>query len=203
MNPAHIERDFYASILYNGAPWKGQTLYTYEGCNDGYALGGGTTCTGYYMRKLFDENLPKNGIRATDLTYYYMRYAEVLLIYAEAMAEQGDIPAALEALNEVRARVDLPAKSAKNKTEFMKLLRHERMIELAFEGHRFWDIRRWKEGDKLKSIVQMKITKNDDGTFTYTRKIVNRSWDDKMYLFPIPQSERMKNPNLTQNPGWE
>ncbi len=62
------------------------------------------------MRKLFDENLPKNGIRATDLTYYYMRYAEVLLIYAEAMAEQGDIPAALEALNEVRARVDLPAK---------------------------------------------------------------------------------------------
>ena len=92
------EPRFYASILYNGAPWKGQTLYTYEGCNDGYALGGGTTCTGYYMRKLFDENLPKNGIRATDLTYYYMRYAEVLLIYAEAMAEQGDIPAALEAL---------------------------------------------------------------------------------------------------------
>ena len=67
------EPRFYASILYNGAPWKGQTLYTYEGCNDGYALGGGTTCTGYYMRKLFDENLPKNGIRATDLTYYYMR----------------------------------------------------------------------------------------------------------------------------------
>lgn len=54
------EPRFYASILYNGAPWKGQTLYTYEGCNDGYALGGGTTCTGYYMRKLFDENLPKN-----------------------------------------------------------------------------------------------------------------------------------------------
>ena len=133
-----------------------QTLYTYEGCNDGYALGGGTTCTGYYMRKLFDENLPKNGIRATDLTYYYMRYAEVLLIYAEAMAEQGDIPAALEALNEVRARVDLPAKSAKNKTEFMKLLRHERMIELAFEGHRFWDIRRWGLGTTLLNDVHMK-----------------------------------------------
>lgn len=162
------EPRFYASILYNGAPWKGQTLYTYEGCNDGYALGGGTTCTGYYMRKLFDENLPKNGIRATDLTYYYMRYAEVLLIYAEAMAEQGDIPAALEALNEVRARVDLPAKSAKNKTEFMKLLRHERMIELAFEGHRFWDIRRWGLGTTLLNDVHMKgikPTKTSEGTY--------------------------------------
>jgi hypothetical protein len=49
----------------------------------------------------------------------------------------------------------------------------------------------------------MKLTKNDDGTITYTRNVVNRTWNEKMYLFPIPQSERMKNPNLTQNPGWE
>ena len=76
------------------------------------------------------------------------------------------------------------------------------MVELAFEGHRFWDVRRWKEGDKhFKSITEMKISKNAD-TYTYTRKTVNRQWDDKMYLFPIPQSERSKNPNLTQNPGW-
>jgi hypothetical protein len=113
---------------------------------------------------------------------------------------------AREAVNMIRNRADvkMPLLSAGLSSEdFWKKYENERMIELAFEGHRFWDIRRWKEGDKLKSIVQMKITKNDDGTFTYTRKIVNRSWDDKMYLFPIPQSERMKNPNLTQNPGWE
>ena len=48
----------------------------------------------------------------------------------------------------------------------------------------------------------MKITKNDDGTFSYTRNTVNRIWEDKMYLFPIPQTEIMKNSNLTQNPGW-
>lgn len=66
-----------------------------------------------------------------------MRYAEVLLIYAEAMAQQNNLDEALKALNEVRARVDMPEVHATTKTEFMRLLRRERMIELAFEGHRF------------------------------------------------------------------
>ena len=162
------------------------------------------------MRKLFDENLPKNGIRATDLTYYYMRYAEVLLIYAEAMAEQGDIPAALEALNEVRARVDLPAKSAKNKTEFMKLLRHERMIELAFEGHRFWDIRRWGLGTTLMNDIHMKgikPTKTSEGTYEY--KVVDcdagstRVYLEKYNRFPIPLSELQQNTACEQFDEWK
>lgn len=85
----------------------------------------------------------------------------------------------------------------------MEKYQNERMVELAFEGHRFWDVRRWKEGDKhFKSIVEMKITRNSDGTYTYNRNTVRRQWDDKMYFFPIPQSERAKNSNLTQNPGW-
>ena len=84
-----------------------------------------------------------------------------------------------------------------------KKYKNERMVELAFEGHRFWDVRRWKEADTyFKSIDEMKITKNSDGSFKYTRNTVSRQWDDKMYLFPIPQSERGKNPNLVQNPGW-
>ena len=67
------------------------------------------------------------------------------------------------------------------------------MVELAFEGHRFWDVRRWKEGDKhFKNIVEMKITKNGDDTYTYERKVKERSWDDKMYFFPIPQSENLR-----------
>jgi len=77
------------------------------------------------------------------------------------------------------------------------------MVELAFEGHRFYDLRRWKEGDKMKNITEMKLTKNEDGSIKYERKTINRTWEDKMYLFPIPQSERMKNPNLMQNTGWE
>ncbi|MEC4630327.1 RagB/SusD family nutrient uptake outer membrane protein, partial [Bacillus safensis] len=73
-----------------------------------------------------------------DLTYYYMRYAEVLLIYAEAMAMQDKLPEALDALNQVRRRAGFTKDlTAATQTEFMKLLRHERKIELAFEGHRF------------------------------------------------------------------
>ena len=87
---------------------------------------------------------------------------------------------------------------------FWTKLCNERFVELAFEGHRFWDVRRWKEADKyFKNIVEMKLVKEADGSITYVRKNVSRQWDDKMYLFPIPQSERSKNPNLTQNPGWE
>jgi hypothetical protein len=78
------------------------------------------------------------------------------------------------------------------------------MVELAFEGHRFYDVRRWKEGSKLATITEMKITKNGDGTFTYKRNVVNRGWDDKMYFFPISKSELLKhtNPDFKQNPGW-
>lgn len=79
----------------------------------------------------------------------------------------------------------------------------ERMVELAFEGHRFWDVRRWKEADLyFTNITEMKLFRNENGTITYVRQNVSRQWDNKMYLFPIPQTERLKNPNLEQNPGW-
>ena len=76
------------------------------------------------------------------------------------------------------------------------------MVELAFEGHRFWDIRRWKDGNVLRNITLMKINKIGDDNFTYTRVERKRLWDDKMYFFPIPDAEIRKNSNLTQNPGW-
>ena len=66
-------------------------------------------------------------------------------------------------------------------------------IKLAFEGHRFWDIRRWKEGNVLKNITLMKINKIGDDNFTYTRVERKRLWDDKMYFFPIPDAEIRKN----------
>ena len=203
------EPRFYASILYNGAVWKGEPLYTYEGSTDGYALGGGTTCTGYYMKKLFDEKLSKSHMTSTDLTFYYMRYAEVLLIYAEAMAEQDKLTEALEALNEVRARVDLPAVSAVSKSAFMKLLRHERMIELAFEGHRFWDIRRWGLGTTLLNGVHMNGVKPIKNGDSYEYKVVDcdggktRVYLDKYDCFPVPLAELQQNVACTQFDEWK
>ena len=203
------EPRFYASILYNGCQWKGETLYTYEGSVDGYGLGGGTTCTGYYMRKLFDPEISKSQMRRTDLTFYYMRYAEVLLIYAEAMAMQDKLTEALEALNEVRDRVDLPAVSASTKTEFMKLLRHERMVELAFEGHRFWDLRRWGLATTVLNGTHMegvKPTKVGDG---YEYNVVDcdagktRVYLEKYNRFPIPIAEIQQNPACEQFDEWK
>ena len=161
------------------------------------------------MRKLFDETLPKDGMRSTDLTFYYMRYAEVLLIYAEAMAQQNNLDEALKALNEVRARVDMPEVHATTKTEFMRLLRRERMIELAFEGHRFWDIRRWGLGTTLLNGTHMKGVKPVQVSDGFEYEIVDcdagqtRVYLEKYNRFPIPLSEIQQNILCEQFDEWK
>lgn len=172
--------------------------------------------TGYYLKKLCNGSisLASNSTvqNATHmwLTFrmgeFYLNYAEAVFRYlGSADATSSELPmSALEATNMTRQRagVGLLPTDMDNAT-FWTRYQKERMVELAFEGHRFWDVRRWKEADKfLTSITEMKLTRNADGTITYTRKNVARQWSEKMYLFPIPQAERMKNPNLTQNTGW-
>lgn len=221
-NPEHAanpyegrEDRFYATILYNGAQWKGRTIETFEGGIDGYAVGGGTTCTGYYMRKLFDETIDsqKEGFPAGELTHYFMRYAEVLLIYAEAMAEQGHLTESLNALNQIRHRAGFsPEKDliSESKSEVKSLIRHERMIELAFEGHRYWDLRRWDMAQIVlngTNCVGTKITKNDDGSFNYEQVNCDngkkRVYLSKYNRFPIPTSEIRKNPECEQFDEWK
>ncbi|CAL1519478.1 RagB/SusD family nutrient uptake outer membrane protein [Chitinophaga sp. MM2321] len=207
------EPRFYASILYNGASWKGRTVETFVGGVDGYAIGGGTTCTGYYMKKLFDGSIKTQteGFRAGELTFYFMRYAEVLLIYAEAMAEQQQLGEALKALNKVRARAGFTTDvSAGSKDEFMKLLRHERMVELAFEGHRYWDLRRWGLATTVlngTNVTGTKVTKNGDGTFSYVEVDSDngkkRVYPEKYNRFPIPVDEIQKNPLMEQFDEWK
>ena len=162
------------------------------------------------MRKLFDPTLPKGTMHNCDLTYYYMRYAEVLLIYAEAMAMQDNLDEALKALNEVRDRVHLPAVDATTKTEFMRLLRHERMVELAFEGHRFWDLRRWGlastvlNGTHMTGVKPVMVGENQ---FTY--ELVDcdagktRVYLEKYDRFPVPLTEIQQNPACEQFDEWK
>lgn len=173
--------------------------------------------TGYYLKKLCNGSisLASNSTvqNATHmwLTFrmgeFYLNYAEAVFRYlGSADATSSEFPmSALEATNMTRKRagVGLLPTGMDNAT-FWTRYQKERMVELAFEGHRFWDVRRWKEADKFfTSITEMKLTRNADGTITYTRKNVPRQWSEKMYLFPIPQTERLKTPNLQQNPGWE
>ena len=206
------------TVAVNGAQWPTYSgapkLQTYVGGANGQPLVGATT-TGYYLRKLLHGSidLRSNSRYQVDYhSYVLFRMGGIYLDYAEAVfrylggadATSGEFPvSAAELASKTRVRAGMPAfESGMSNDKFWEKYKNERMVELAFENHRFWDVRRWKEADKyFKNIVEMQITQDGDG-FKYTRNTVTRQWDDKMYLFPIPQSERMKNPNLEQNPGW-
>ena len=91
-----------------------------------------------------------------------------------------------------------------SKDDFRTKLRNERRVELAFEDHRFWDIRRWKIGNETKEIYKMDITLDANTNLIFLKKpLETRVFDDKMYLYPIPQSEIFKsNGKIKQNTGW-
>lgn len=201
------------TILLNNSMWKGSRLEAWEGGANGPQLPGGTR-TGYYLKKYVKEdvNLDPNSVNQKEHVWVLFRLGEVYLNYAEAMNEafgpetiDGDLTmTAREAVNVIRSRAGMPDFPAgMTQDEFRGKLRNERRVELAFEDHRFWDVRRWKIGAVTKDIYGMKITKEADDSFTYEKVLVeNRVWDDKMYLYPIPQEEVFKNDNLTQNTGW-
>ena len=206
-----------ATVAVNGDQWPTYSgaakLETFQGGINGEPLTGATP-TGYYLKKLCNgaislaSNSKLKESRHTWLTFRmgeaYLNYAEAVFKYlGSADATSVEFPmSAREAANKTRLRAGMPGLASTG--DFWTRLCNERFVELAFEGHRFWDVRRWKEADKyFKTITEMKLTKNDDGSITYNRQNVSRQWSEKMYLFPIPQTERMKNPNLTQNPGWE
>ena len=144
-------------------------------------------------------------------TWVVFRYAEVLLNYAEAMNEAygpsnpaGMGLTAREAVNRIRQRAGMPDfPTGMSKADFREKLRNERRVELAFENHRFWDIRRWKIGPSTTDIYGMEITRNQDGTFDYERELIEeRVWNERRNLYPIPQGELAKNQTLQQNQGW-
>ena len=96
-----------------------------------------------------------------------------------------------------------PLPTGLSKDDMRKKIRHERRIELAFEENRFWDIRRWKIGPETQRAYANRVYRRDDGSFRYDVEMFQfREWKDKYYLFPLAESEIMKNPNLEQNPGW-
>jgi hypothetical protein len=196
--------------IYNENP-----IETFTGGRNASPLAGATT-TGYYLRKYLDPsvdlrvgntNFKRHSWIVFRLGEFYLNYAEALLNYLGSPDATDDTftLSAVDAVNVIRNRsgVEMPPFATGMTNEaFLKKYKNERMVELAFEGHRFWDVRRWKEGEVLRSITRMQITRNPNGTYNYNRVNKQRSWNDKMYFFPIPDSERRINPNLYQNEGW-
>lgn len=217
-NPyANRDPRFYLTVVHNGMIWPAKNaVEIFEGGLNGLPLTNATS-TGYYLRKYVNKSISFEAGSSTGAAHHnwiLFRYAEVLLNYAEAMINAyGDANittekcgmSALDALNAVRARkgVNMPAISATlSASEFLKRVKHERRVELAFEGHRFWDLRRWKELEQSKEVYGVKITKTAENV-TYRRQLIdNRSIDDKLYFYPISNTELFKNHNLKQNPGW-
>ncbi|WP_057937848.1 RagB/SusD family nutrient uptake outer membrane protein [Algoriphagus resistens] len=220
-NP-YVNRDprLTATIVYHLYEWEdnGSThpIYIKPGSDpdpaapDEYVPGSSSTTTGYYTRKYFDPTHLTQF--ASGLNLMLIRYADVLLMYAEAKNELGQLDEntwnnTIKALRE-RAGFEtagaLQFNASLSQEDYREIIRNERRVELAMEGLRIFDIRRWRIAEEVLNGwahgAKFGPPSEDDG---YLR--VNlRSFDpSRHYLWPIPRDERNLNPNLTQNPGWD
>jgi hypothetical protein len=209
------------SILYPGNDWRGGVFNTIPGATypgkeivSGDDLTDGTggqwnkTATGYNWLKYISEDDIDNGDYWNGSIHYVLiRYAEVLLTYAEAKIENNDIDQSVyDAINEVRQRADvnMPAvTTGKSQDELRTILRRERRVELAFEGLRLMDIRRWKIAEDVMPGVPEGLTYTDpDSGEQVTLSWGTRVFDkNKHYVWPIPQAE-IDITHIEQNPGW-
>lgn len=200
-----------ASILYHGVEWGNGTINVIKGQRDNPNGNANATPTGYYVRKYIPESiLSVNHSGSSYRNWIILRYAEILLNYAEALNEDGgsreDV---LNVLQPIRDRAGLTAKltertDLQTQTEIRNFIRKERTVELAFEDHRAWDVRRWNVAEKAlaRPIYGIDVTQSG-GKTTYSRKIAQeRVFTTKMYLYPIPEGEIWKT-NIENNPGWE
>jgi len=196
------------AVIYNGATFNGRTIQTYTGGIDGPNVNGGSL-TGYYLKKLLLPTLNLQTGQTGQHNAIFFRLAEMLLIYAEALNETQSTPGTdvYAAVNKIRQRTSVSMPSLPvglTQSQMRDRIRNERRVELSFEGHRYWDVRRWKMGLAQFNLplMGMQVTQNGTTT-TYTPYIVEqRSFNDKMNLYPIQLNELQSNPKLGQTIGW-
>ncbi|AUS05483.1 RagB/SusD family nutrient uptake outer membrane protein [Pseudotamlana carrageenivorans] len=213
-NPnANREMRYYANLNFNGATFRGREVEYFlsedvnvypHGLDSPEGLGNvlHSSKTGYNLRKFQDESVGLTDVSPSRPFILY-RLAEIYLNYAEAQYHLGNEAEAKVFLNKIVTRALLPAVTASG-TDLLEAIKRERRIELAFEGHNFYDERRWMEEDKLGFEVKgLQWTKQTDGSLVNTEyTVVNRPWEDKQYYLPIPATEVEKAPSLLQNDGY-
>lgn len=205
-NPyANRDARFYQSILYHGLTWEGDEISMLPGASCEPKLG--RWRCGYGLKKLIEE-LPGTtniyGGYAQSNNFPYFRYAEILLNYAEAQNEALSAPdkSVYNAINEVRERAGLPSlPTGLTKDAMRERIKNERRVELLMEEHRFYDLRRWLDGNALaEPIMGMKVyDKNGDGVLEYVvSQVEERAFTGTNYYLPIPLAEQEKNPLLRE-----
>lgn len=214
---ADLDPRFKATVIYNGSTWQGKIM---ENCVDGTngkymgyrddTYTKGRTVTGYYLRKFRDEAHTDLITYQSTQTWVEFRLAEVYLNRAEANYRLNNAGAALADLNSVRSRwgVALPGISGISGDAVFAAIRQERKIELAFEGHLYWDMRRWKLAHTEYNgyrVHGMKISKNAAGyLYEYVDcDLQDRKFLQKTYVFPVPYSELANNSAIEQYDEWK
>ncbi|SHF84507.1 Starch-binding associating with outer membrane [Arenibacter palladensis] len=207
------ELRYYADLNYNGAQFRGRDIQYYlsedvdaqpHGLDSPQGLGntGHSSKTGYNIRKFQDESVGLTDV-SPNRPYILYRLAEVYLNYAEAQYHLGQEDIARQFVSKVSTRALQPAITSSG-AELLEDIKRERRVELAFEGHNFFDERRWMNEDHLGFDVKgLKWTMAADGTVSnqeYT--VVNRPWFERQYYLPIPASEVEKAPSMVQNDGY-
>jgi hypothetical protein len=199
-----------ASVIHDGSVWKGAVFDMRRGTI--FNPQTGPSMTGYWIRKFLDPNFVSlNSATASGQNFIILRYAEVLLNYAEAQLNLGNTEEARQYVNRVRARPSVNMPPIQPADFNAERYRNERRVELALEGTRLWDINRWKIGPQTRGADLTGVLCTDvAGRRTYTKVVTHAAgvlkiFVDKMYLFPIPLAEIQKYPAATpldQNPGW-
>lgn len=197
-----------ATVLYHGVDWGNGTINVVSGQRDNPVGNTNATPTGYYVRKYIPATiLGASHSQTAYRLWTIIRYAEIMLNYAEALNEaQGPSQEVYDMLDAVRHRAGISGSVAgrsdltASQENMRNFIRKERTVEFAFEEHRVWDVRRWSVA--VEALARPIYGVNVAANGTITRKVSqNRVFEEKMYLYPIPEGEVWK-ANIVNNPGW-
>ena len=208
------EMRYYANLIYNGSQFRGRNIQYYlsddvdvfpHGLDSPEGLGNTqhSSKTGYNIRKFQDEGVEVSGGISSNRPFILYRLAEVYLNYAEAMYHVGNESEAREYVNRISSRALQPDITASG-DDLLEAIKRERRIELCFEGHNFFDERRWMNEANLGFDIQgLRWTKATDGSENFEEyTVVTRPYFEKHYYLPIPVGEVEKAPSILQNAGY-
>lgn len=225
----HREPRFYGSLGFDRGTWFGQGRYDHNeqywlelkrGEFGGKTQAGWHAVTGYYAKKLVhytNTNPSNSSYSTTDYPWVMLRLGDLYLLYAEALNEiNGPSPEVYNYLNQIREKGGLPGvmeawqnysrqpNKPNTKDGLREIIQQERAIEMALEGQRFWDLRRWKTAPTVlnQTIQGFDVDQETTEGFYRVRALFDQTFANKDYFWPIREHDLIVNKNLVQNPGW-